>query len=71
MRLNNTSRLHQNMITFIKVNLQLFPAFKEGLKVPPPAMQRIIEGANSDIRQILNHLAVWTAGSKTISYEQV
>ncbi|KAL5248432.1 hypothetical protein ACHWQZ_G017574 [Mnemiopsis leidyi] len=45
-------------------------AFKEGLKVPPPAMQRIIEGANSDIRQILNHLAVWTAGSKTISYEQ-
>ena len=27
-------------------------AFKEGLKVPPPAMNEIILGANQDIRQV-------------------
>lgn len=27
-------------------------AFKEGLKIPPPAMQEIILAANQDIRQV-------------------
>lgn len=27
-------------------------AFKEGLKIPPPAMNEIILGANQDIRQV-------------------
>ena len=46
-------------------------AFKEGLRIPPPAMQKIVEGANSDIRQILNQICVWTAGSKSLSFDQV
>ena len=27
-------------------------AFKEGLRIPPPAMEQIITGANQDIRQV-------------------
>ena len=27
-------------------------AFKEGLKIPPQAMEQIILGANQDIRQV-------------------
>uniref|UniRef100_A0A8C3TZJ3 Replication factor C subunit 1 n=1 Tax=Catharus ustulatus TaxID=91951 RepID=A0A8C3TZJ3_CATUS len=30
-------------------------AFKEGLKIPPPAMQEIILAANQDIRQVSTH----------------
>ena len=29
-------------------------AFREGLKIPPPAMEQIIIGANQDIRQVIN-----------------
>lgn len=32
-------------------------AFKEGLKIPPPAMQEIILAANQDIRQVSTHSA--------------
>lgn len=27
-------------------------AFKEGVKIPPPAMDQIIVGANQDVRQV-------------------
>lgn len=42
-------------------------AFKEGLKINGPSMDEIIEGANHDIRQILNHLNLLAAGDKQIS----
>lgn len=45
-------------------------AFKEGLKIPPPAMQRIVEGANSDIRQILNHIRMWSIGNNSLTFDQ-
>jgi len=32
-------------------------AFKEGLKIPPPAMQEIILAANQDIRQVSTNSA--------------
>ena len=46
-------------------------AFKEGLRIPPPAMHKIIEAANSDIRQILNHICMWSAGSKSMTFDDV
>lgn len=33
-------------------------AFKEGLKIPPPAMNEIILGANQDIRQV-NYIYIY------------
>lgn len=45
-------------------------AFKEGLKIPPPAMNEIILSANQDIRQVLHNLSMWTAGEKNLTYEQ-
>ena len=30
-------------------------AFKEGLKIPPQAMEQIILGANQDVRQVCQH----------------
>ena len=30
-------------------------AFKEGLKIPPPAMNEIILAANQDIRQVMSY----------------
>ncbi|XP_014439940.1 replication factor C subunit 1 isoform X2 [Tupaia chinensis] len=45
-------------------------AFKEGLKIPPPAMNEIILGANQDIRQVLHNLSMWCARSKALSYDQ-
>ena len=30
-------------------------AFKEGLKIPPQAMEQIILGANQDVRQVGQH----------------
>ncbi|XP_021104261.1 replication factor C subunit 1 isoform X3 [Heterocephalus glaber] len=45
-------------------------AFKEGLKIPPPAMNEIILGANQDIRQVLHNLSLWCARSKALTYDQ-
>ncbi|XP_038608447.1 replication factor C subunit 1 [Tachyglossus aculeatus] len=45
-------------------------AFKEGLKIPPPAMNEIILGANQDIRQVLHNLSMWCAKSKALNYDQ-
>ncbi|XP_044154267.1 replication factor C subunit 1 isoform X1 [Bufo gargarizans] len=44
-------------------------AFKEGLKIPPPAMNEVILGANQDIRQVLHNLSMWCASSKALSYD--
>ncbi|KAM6151735.1 LOW QUALITY PROTEIN: replication factor C subunit 1-like [Rhynchocyon petersi] len=47
-------------------------AFKKGLKIPPPAMNEIILGANQDMRQVLHNLSMWCAQSKalTLTYDQ-
>ncbi|XP_004681405.1 PREDICTED: replication factor C subunit 1 isoform X1 [Condylura cristata] len=45
-------------------------AFKEGLKIPPPAMNEIILGANQDIRQVLHNMSMWCARSKALTYDQ-
>lgn len=45
-------------------------AFKEGLKIPPPAMNEIILGANQDVRQVLHNLSMWCAQSKALTYDQ-
>jgi len=41
--------------------------FKEGLKIPPQAMDQIIIGANQDV---LYSLTMWTAKEKSLSYDQ-
>ncbi|KGL93187.1 Replication factor C subunit 1, partial [Charadrius vociferus] len=45
-------------------------AFKEGLKIPPPAMQEIILAANQDIRQVLHNLNMWCAKEKSLTYDE-
>uniref|UniRef100_A0A8B9IRQ1 Replication factor C subunit 1 n=1 Tax=Amazona collaria TaxID=241587 RepID=A0A8B9IRQ1_9PSIT len=45
-------------------------AFKEGLKIPPPAMQEIILAANQDIRQVLHNLNMWCAKDKSLTYDE-
>ncbi|XP_018428309.1 PREDICTED: replication factor C subunit 1, partial [Nanorana parkeri] len=45
-------------------------AFKEGLKIPPPAMNEIILGANHDIRQVLHNLSMWSARNKALTYDE-
>ncbi|KAK3742285.1 hypothetical protein QZH41_013114 [Actinostola sp. cb2023] len=45
-------------------------AFKEGLKIPPPAMDQIILGANQDIRQVLHNMSMWSSTNKKMTYDQ-
>jgi len=45
--------------------------FKEGVKIPPEALNDIITGANHDIRQILHHLSLWSVKDKHLSIENV
>jgi len=45
-------------------------AFREGLKIPPQAMEQIILGANQDVRQVLHNISMWTAKEKSINYDQ-
>ncbi|KAJ8336026.1 hypothetical protein SKAU_G00393690 [Synaphobranchus kaupii] len=46
-------------------------AFKEGLKVPPPALNEIILASNQDIRQVLHNLCMWSVKDKVMTYDQV
>ncbi|KAK7166394.1 hypothetical protein R3I93_006230 [Phoxinus phoxinus] len=45
-------------------------AFKEGLKIPPPALNEVILASNQDIRQILHNLCMWSAKDKVMTYDQ-
>ena len=45
-------------------------AFKEGLKIPPPALNEIIIAANQDIRQVIHNISMWSASDKAMTYDQ-
>ncbi|XP_066516098.1 replication factor C subunit 1 isoform X2 [Hoplias malabaricus] len=45
-------------------------AFKEGLKIPPPALNEVILASNQDIRQVLHNLCMWSATDKVMTYDQ-
>lgn len=62
-------RFHKPQVAQIRGPLMSI-AYKEGLKIGGQAMDQIIEGANHDIRQILNHLNLLTSSSKEISLDQ-
>lgn len=80
------NREHQKMRTFLnycyelkfgKPNVNqvrgamLSICFREGLKIKPDALARLIIGTGSDIRQTLNHLAMWSAAEKELSSDLV
>lgn len=46
-------------------------AFKEGVKIPPPALNEMISAANQDVRQVIHNLCMWTASDKAPTYDQV
>lgn len=45
-------------------------AFKEGIKLPPPALNEIILASNQDVRQVLHNLSMWSAKNKVMTYDQ-
>ncbi|XP_033727774.1 replication factor C subunit 1-like [Pecten maximus] len=45
-------------------------AYKEGLKIPPPALNEMILAANHDVRQVIHNMSMWTAGNKSLTYDQ-
>lgn len=45
-------------------------AFKEGIKIPPPALNEIILASNQDVRQVLHNLSMWSAKDKVMTYDQ-
>jgi len=51
-------------------------AFREGMKIPPNAIDQLVAGSQSDIRQIINMLSTWKIGnsqegpSKTMDFDQ-
>ncbi|KAL4067185.1 replication factor RFC1 C terminal domain-containing protein [Scleroderma yunnanense] len=45
-------------------------AYKEKMKIPANVLDQLIEGAQSDIRQILNMLSTWRLSSATMSFDE-
>ncbi|KAM6972617.1 replication factor C subunit 1 [Aplochiton taeniatus] len=45
-------------------------AFKEGLMIPPPALNEVILASNQDIRQVLHNLSMWSSKDKVMTYDQ-
>ncbi|XP_015252568.1 PREDICTED: replication factor C subunit 1 [Cyprinodon variegatus] len=45
-------------------------AFKEGIKIPPPALNEIILASNQDVRQVIHNLSMWSAKDKVMTYDQ-
>jgi len=46
-------------------------AFKEGIKIAPPALNELILAANQDMRQVIHNLSMWSADSKILTYDSV
>jgi replication factor C subunit 1 len=45
-------------------------AFREGLKLPPPVLNALIEGTGADIRQTVNMLSTAKLDTKNLDYEK-
>ncbi|XP_060883556.1 replication factor C subunit 1 [Labrus mixtus] len=45
-------------------------AFKEGIKIPPPALNEMILASNQDVRQVIHNLSMWSARDKVMTYDQ-
>ncbi|KAK7696550.1 hypothetical protein QCA50_001208 [Cerrena zonata] len=45
-------------------------AFKEKLKVPANVLDQLVQGAQSDIRQVLNMLSTWKLSSNTMDFDE-
>ncbi|XP_068176893.1 replication factor C subunit 1 [Antennarius striatus] len=45
-------------------------AYKEGIKIPPPALNEMILAAGQDIRQVIHNLSMWSAKDRVMSYDQ-
>ncbi|GAA5992920.1 hypothetical protein JCM5350_007801, partial [Sporobolomyces pararoseus] len=45
-------------------------AFKEGLKLDGKVVDQLVQGSQSDIRQIVNMLATYKLGAKALDYDQ-
>ncbi|XP_056265481.1 replication factor C subunit 1 [Pseudoliparis swirei] len=45
-------------------------AFKEGIKIPPPALNEMILASNHDVRQVIHNLSMWSAKDKVMTYDQ-
>ncbi|GAA5926210.1 replication factor C subunit 1 [Sporobolomyces koalae] len=45
-------------------------AFKEGLKIDGKVVDQLVQGSQSDIRQIVNMLATYKLGAKALDYDQ-
>ncbi|XP_033105494.1 replication factor C subunit 1-like [Anneissia japonica] len=63
-------RFQRPQVKQIKASM-MSVACKEGIKIPPQAMDDIIIASNQDIRQVLHNLSMWTAGQKSITHEQL
>ena len=44
-------------------------AFREGLKMPAPVMNALIEGTGADIRQVINMISTSKLDDQTMSFE--
>ncbi|KAJ5463944.1 hypothetical protein N7475_007079 [Penicillium sp. IBT 31633x] len=44
--------------------------FREGLKIPPPVLDGLIEGTHADIRQVINMLSTAKLDQKSLNYEE-
>lgn len=44
--------------------------FREGLRIPPQVLDSLIEGTNSDIRQVINMLSTVKLDQQTLSYDK-
>ncbi|KXT03937.1 hypothetical protein AC578_9238 [Pseudocercospora eumusae] len=45
-------------------------AYREGLKMPPPVINALIEGSGADIRQVVNMISTAKLDSQNLSYEE-
>ncbi|KAM6940643.1 replication factor C subunit 1 [Xenentodon cancila] len=45
-------------------------AYKEGIKIPPPALNEVILASNQDVRQVIHNLSMWSAKDKVMTYDQ-
>ena len=45
-------------------------AFKEKMKIPANVVDQLVEGAQSDIRQIINMLSTWKLSSDSMNFDE-
>ena len=63
-------RLLCGVVSNVHVICACIWVYSEGMKIPGNVVDQLVQGAQSDIRQVINMLSTWRLSNETMDFDQ-